>query len=179
MQIPLRRRRGCARVAAASRAFGLLAASARNIADSWCERPFERGVLRDFVGVDYISKPIVPGELLARIRVYLANARMAHSARTALDAFGRFPARGKSHGPCSLVYAAGGKTAWRRVHEFRPGGLRPAARRPSLAAPVRRRAAWCGTGILQFEGPQFVARNAAHLYRADRAGRVSSAAPTR
>ncbi len=41
-------------------------------------------------GVDYISKPIVPGELLARIRVHLANARMAHSARTALDAFGRF-----------------------------------------------------------------------------------------
>ncbi len=40
--------------------------------------------------VDYISKPIVPGELLARIRVHLANARMAHSARTALDAFGRF-----------------------------------------------------------------------------------------
>ncbi len=33
---------------------------------------------------------IVPGELLARIRVHLANARIAHSARTALDAFGRF-----------------------------------------------------------------------------------------
>ncbi len=41
-------------------------------------------------GVDYITKPIVPGELLARIRVHLANARMAHSARAALDAFGRF-----------------------------------------------------------------------------------------
>jgi DNA-binding response OmpR family regulator/DNA-binding CsgD family transcriptional regulator len=41
-------------------------------------------------GVDYVSKPIVPEELLARIRVHLANARMAHSARTALDAFGRF-----------------------------------------------------------------------------------------
>jgi len=41
-------------------------------------------------GVDYITKPIVPGELLARIRVHLVNARMAHSARTALDAFGRF-----------------------------------------------------------------------------------------
>jgi DNA-binding response OmpR family regulator len=41
-------------------------------------------------GVDYISKPIVPSELLARIRVHLANARMAHSARTALDRFGRF-----------------------------------------------------------------------------------------
>src|SRR5271163_2508619 len=41
-------------------------------------------------GVDYITKPIVPGELLARIRVHLANARIAHSARTALDVFGRF-----------------------------------------------------------------------------------------
>jgi DNA-binding NarL/FixJ family response regulator len=41
-------------------------------------------------GVDYISKPIVPGEMLARIRVHLGNARMAHSARAALDAFGRF-----------------------------------------------------------------------------------------
>jgi DNA-binding response OmpR family regulator/DNA-binding CsgD family transcriptional regulator len=41
-------------------------------------------------GVDYIAKPIVPDELLARIRVHLANARMAHSARAALDAFGRF-----------------------------------------------------------------------------------------
>jgi DNA-binding response OmpR family regulator len=39
-------------------------------------------------GVDYITKPIVPGEMLARIRVHLGNARMAHSARTALDAFG-------------------------------------------------------------------------------------------
>lgn len=41
-------------------------------------------------GVDYVAKPIVPGELLARIRVHLANARLAHSARTALDVFGRF-----------------------------------------------------------------------------------------
>ena len=41
-------------------------------------------------GVDYVTKPLVPGELLARIRVHLANARIAHSAHTALDAFGRF-----------------------------------------------------------------------------------------
>lgn len=40
--------------------------------------------------VDYVTKPIVPGELLARIRVHLANARIAQSARTALDSFGRF-----------------------------------------------------------------------------------------
>jgi DNA-binding NarL/FixJ family response regulator len=41
-------------------------------------------------GVDYVTKPLVPGELLARIRVHLANARISQSARAALDAFGRF-----------------------------------------------------------------------------------------
>lgn len=41
-------------------------------------------------GVDYVAKPIVVGELLARIRVHLANARLAQSSRTALDATGRF-----------------------------------------------------------------------------------------
>jgi DNA-binding NarL/FixJ family response regulator len=40
-------------------------------------------------GVDYVTKPIVPEELIARIRVHLANARMAHSARAALDVSGR------------------------------------------------------------------------------------------
>jgi len=40
-------------------------------------------------GVDYVTKPIVPDELLARIRVHLANARLTHSARVALDAAGR------------------------------------------------------------------------------------------
>jgi DNA-binding NarL/FixJ family response regulator len=41
-------------------------------------------------GVDYVTKPIVPEELLARIRVHLANARLARSAHTALDVSGRF-----------------------------------------------------------------------------------------
>jgi DNA-binding response OmpR family regulator len=41
-------------------------------------------------GVDYVTKPIVPDELLARIRVHLTNARLAHSARAALDASGRY-----------------------------------------------------------------------------------------
>ena len=41
-------------------------------------------------GVDYVTKPIVPEELIARIRVHLANARMTQSARAALDVFGRF-----------------------------------------------------------------------------------------
>lgn len=41
-------------------------------------------------GVDYVTKPIDPDELLARIRVHLANARLANSARAALDALGRY-----------------------------------------------------------------------------------------
>jgi DNA-binding response OmpR family regulator len=41
-------------------------------------------------GVDYVTQPIVPDELLARIRVHLANARLANSARAALDASGRY-----------------------------------------------------------------------------------------
>lgn len=41
-------------------------------------------------GVDYVTKPIVIDELLARIRVHLANARIAQGTRAALDATGRF-----------------------------------------------------------------------------------------
>jgi DNA-binding NarL/FixJ family response regulator len=41
-------------------------------------------------GVDYVTKPIVVDELLARIRVHLANARTAHGTSIALDATGRF-----------------------------------------------------------------------------------------
>lgn len=41
-------------------------------------------------GVDYVTKPISPDELIARIRVHLSNARQTHSARAALDASGRF-----------------------------------------------------------------------------------------
>jgi DNA-binding NarL/FixJ family response regulator len=41
-------------------------------------------------GVDYVTKPIVIDQLLARMRVHLANARAAHSTSVALDATGRF-----------------------------------------------------------------------------------------
>jgi len=41
-------------------------------------------------GVVYVPKPIVVEELLARIRVHLANARSAQGSRVALDAAGRF-----------------------------------------------------------------------------------------
>ncbi|WP_221931055.1 response regulator transcription factor [Telmatospirillum sp. J64-1] len=47
-------------------------------------RGFEAG------GVDYVTKPIVPEQLIARIKVHLANARLTQSARAALDATGKY-----------------------------------------------------------------------------------------
>ena len=44
----------------------------------------------DAGGVDYVTKPIKTEELIARMRVHLANARLTLSARTALDSAGQF-----------------------------------------------------------------------------------------
>ena len=41
-------------------------------------------------GVDYVTKPVIPDVVVARMRVHLANARLAQSAHTALDAAGRY-----------------------------------------------------------------------------------------
>ncbi|HEY0315800.1 MAG TPA: response regulator [Sphingomonas sp.] len=46
-------------------------------------RGFEAG------GVDYVHKPIVIDELLVRVRVHLANARIAQGSQMALDTSGR------------------------------------------------------------------------------------------
>ena len=40
-------------------------------------------------GVDYLTKPINPDELIARMQVHLTNARLASSAHTALDSTGQ------------------------------------------------------------------------------------------
>jgi len=41
-------------------------------------------------GVDYLSKPIKPQELIARMRVHLSNAKIQASAQHALDSTGQF-----------------------------------------------------------------------------------------
>ena len=41
-------------------------------------------------GVDYLTKPVAPAELVARVGVHLANARLTQSARAALDTTGRY-----------------------------------------------------------------------------------------
>ncbi len=44
----------------------------------------------DAGGVDYLTKPVAPAELVARVRVHLANARLTQSAQAALDTTGRY-----------------------------------------------------------------------------------------
>ena len=119
-------------------------------------------------GVDYVTKPIVPDEVLARIRVHLANARMAQSARAALDTFGQIPAGDKPYRPRAVVHAAGGKASWRGVRRFRPRGLRVAARRPGLAANLGRDAAGIGARVDRLNRPQAVRQDAIDLHRANR-----------
>ena len=41
-------------------------------------------------GVDYVAKPVAPDEGVARVTVHLATARLARSARMALDTTGRY-----------------------------------------------------------------------------------------
>lgn len=41
-------------------------------------------------GVDYVTKPVKAAELIARMRVHLANARMTQRARSALDTTGQY-----------------------------------------------------------------------------------------
>jgi DNA-binding NarL/FixJ family response regulator len=41
-------------------------------------------------GIDYVTKPIKSSELIARMRVHLANSRLTLSAQTALDIAGQF-----------------------------------------------------------------------------------------
>src|SRR5574343_182980 len=40
-------------------------------------------------GADYVTKPIRPAEVLARIAAHVTNARQMRQARSALDAFGQ------------------------------------------------------------------------------------------
>lgn len=72
----------------------------------------------DAGGVDYLAKPIVIDELMARIRVHLANARGSDAARSALDAAGRF----------LLSVDATGRVLWATPQAARLlGGISPTA----------------------------------------------------
>jgi len=64
----------------------------------------------DAGGVDYVTKPIRPPEVLARMAVHMAAARQARQARNALDAYGhatiavRLPPPDAPQAPARLVW---------------------------------------------------------------------------
>jgi DNA-binding NarL/FixJ family response regulator len=82
-------------------------------------------------GVDYVTKPIVVEVLLARMRVHLANARIALGPNAALDASGRF----------LLATDHAGRIKWctpkarALLHELWPGDTTQV---PALPEPVLR-----------------------------------------
>ncbi|ARU16204.1 response regulator [Croceicoccus marinus] len=86
-------------------------------------------------GIDYIRKPIVIEELLARIRVHLANARNAHRSRLALDGAGRH----------LVAVDRGGRVTWctpqagRLLSRIEPGWNEDARQLPErLVYPMQR-----------------------------------------
>ena len=111
-------------------------------------------VMRGFQagGVDYVTKPVSPDEVVARIGVHIANARRTRSAQFALDASGRFLIGAAPDGrvlwatpqAAELLEEAGGG---------RPGGVRVwEANRPSLGDPaIGSRVAVLESGHLQLE----------------------------
>ncbi|MBL7250308.1 response regulator [Alloalcanivorax sp. C16-2] len=82
-------------------------------------------------GVDYVTKPVRPDELIARIRVHLNNARVTRGAHTALDRLGQ----------AAFATDAEGRWRWATpVAEERLAlhGADRAPRLEALAARVRR-----------------------------------------
>ncbi len=90
-------------------------------------------------GVDYVTKPLVPGELLARIRVHLAQrahlAQRTHGTRRVRP----LSAGSERHRKNPLVYAAGGTAAGKSVQGFRHGPIRSPSQRAGLAPAMRGR----------------------------------------
>lgn len=81
-------------------------------------------------GVDYVTKPVAPGELIARIRVHLANAQLTRSAQRAMDASGRFLLAADAKG--NLRWAT--HQAARLLGQIAPGAALPEEVRAWLSA---------------------------------------------
>jgi DNA-binding NarL/FixJ family response regulator len=75
----------------------------------------------DCGGVDYVGKPIVPDELLARIQVHLANARLTQRARIALDISGTPLAAVDAEGRVRWITPEASKLLGTALEGVRPG----------------------------------------------------------
>ena len=109
-------------------------------------------------GVDYVTKPLVVDELLARIRVHLANARVAAGTRAALDATGRFLLATDRCRPAAVVHAQGAPTARRAVPARERPQRQPAGRHDGPAHAVafrgrQRRVCWSTSTAARWRSP--------------------------
>ena len=77
-------------------------------------------------GVDYVPKPVYPDEVVARVGVHLATARLTRSAHIALDAAGRF----------LLAASREGQVLWCTPQAARLVGGRPGLPHPVLPPAV-------------------------------------------
>ena len=72
-------------------------------------------------GVDYVTKPVAPMEVIARVRVHLANAQLTRSAQQAMDATGRYLLAADDEGGVRWCTAQ----AARLLGALAPSGLLP------------------------------------------------------
>ncbi|AWI76142.1 DNA-binding response regulator [Parazoarcus communis] len=81
-------------------------------------------------GADYVTKPIKPAEVLARIAAHVQNARQMKQARSALDAFGQATV---------AVRASDGKLVWQTplARQLIRSWFEPERSEPSEIAPPR------------------------------------------
>ena len=94
-------------------------------------------------GVDYVHKPIVVDELLARVDVHLANARIAQGSQLALDTSGRPSFTIDADGAIGWLTPLAAQTierlfpGWRPQHRHLPDALAAVVRRlQANAAPA-------------------------------------------
>ncbi|WP_010510449.1 response regulator transcription factor [Komagataeibacter europaeus] len=92
-------------------------------------------------GVDYVHKPIVVDELIARVRVHLRNARATRASQMALD-FGHRPTIGTDtagillwHTPGAASVLSGGFPGW-KVGDPLPAPLRTAVMKLAVQRPL-------------------------------------------
>ncbi|MFC3442267.1 response regulator [Sphingobium rhizovicinum] len=81
-------------------------------------------------GVDYVRKPIVVEELLARVRVHMANARQTQGGHYALDATGRNLIAVSANGQLSWSTPGAEKLMAALAPEWSRGDAIPAVLRP-------------------------------------------------
>jgi DNA-binding NarL/FixJ family response regulator len=85
-------------------------------------------------GVDYVRKPVNLNELLARVRVHMAQGRAAHASAASLDATGRLMLATDAKG--SLLWCT--PRAEAVISRMVPGWSRRDSLPPELSAPVER-----------------------------------------